>query len=362
MKKGNRISNVNIVSKNLLPAPARVLKDFPLSSAQKQSMVVFRQKVRDILDRKDRRLLAIVGPCSIHNMDAALEYAHLLKGLSDRIHDEFYVIMRIYFEKPRTSVGWKGFINDPFMDDTFRIDYGLRRAREFLRDVCAIGLPAATEALDPITPQYIGDLITWTAIGARTTESQTHREMASGLSTPVGFKNATDGSIETAINAVRAARESHHFLGITSEGRSAVFHTRGNRYGHLVIRGGNKPNYDAASIRKCEAALRSAGLPVTILVDCSHGNSNKDFRKQPAVLSACVKHIERGNKSIVGFMVESNISAGRQNIPEDLSSLEPLVSVTDACLDWPATERMLLAAHRRLRSIRSHSQASHVVV
>lgn len=352
MKRTSQISDVNIVSRNVLPPPGRVCRALPLTPRLGRRIAGFRAATRDILDRRDSRLLAILGPCSIHDTDAAIEYARRLKGLSDRIGDVFLVIMRVYFEKPRTTVGWKGFINDPFMNDTFRIDYGLRRARQLLRDICELGLPAATEALDPITPQYIGDLVTWTAIGARTTESQTHREMASGLSTPVGFKNATDGSIEAAVNAMKTARESHHFLGITGTGRSAVFHTRGNRYGHIVLRGGRKPNYDAGSIRACETALRAAGLPVNILVDCSHGNTNKDYRKQPAVLSACVDLIKKGNKSIMGFMVEGNLAGGRQDIPADLSKLRPDVSVTDACVDWPTMEKMLLDAHQRLHGVR----------
>jgi 3-deoxy-7-phosphoheptulonate synthase len=259
--------------------------------------------------------------------------------------------MRVYFEKPRTITGWKGFINDPDLDDSFRIDQGLLRARELLLELADMALPAATEALDPITPQYIGDLITWTAIGARTTESQTHREMASGLSTPVGFKNGTDGSLDVAVNAIRATRHPHHFLGITGEGRSAVFHTGGNRHAHIVLRGGPRPNFGADAVTACEEKLRAAGLPPSILIDCSHGNSGSDPTRQPGVLEDGVKQILAGNRSIIGFMIESNLSGGRQTMPADRAQVKPDVSVTDACVDWSTTEAMLRAARERLKDV-----------
>jgi 3-deoxy-7-phosphoheptulonate synthase len=260
--------------------------------------------------------------------------------------------MRVYFEKPRTTVGWKGLINDPFMDDSFHIEKGLFMARELLLNLAETGLPTATEALDPITPQYLSDLITWTAIGARTTESQTHREMASGLSTPVGFKNGTDGSLDVAINALHSVSRGHHFLGINQDGQCAVFHTRGNDYGHVVLRGGGgKPNYDSVSIALCEKELKAADVPVNIAVDCSHGNSSKDPALQPLVVDNCVNQIIEGNTSIVGLMLESNINRGNQPIPEDHSKLKYGVSVTDACMDWATTEKLLRSAHDKLRDI-----------
>jgi 3-deoxy-7-phosphoheptulonate synthase len=260
--------------------------------------------------------------------------------------------MRVYFEKPRTTVGWKGLINDPDMDDSFRIETGLYLARELLRELAELGLPTATEALDPITPQYLSDLITWTAIGARTTESQTHREMASGLSTPVGFKNATDGSLSVAINALHAASRPHHFLGINQSGQSAVFRTRGNRYGHVVLRGGGgRANYDSVSIAITEKELTAAKLPLNIAVDCSHGNSNKDYALQPLVAENCTTQIVDGNCSIVALMLESHLNAGSQPIPQDLSKLKYGVSVTDACIDWPTTEKLLRDVRVRLKDV-----------
>jgi 3-deoxy-7-phosphoheptulonate synthase len=258
--------------------------------------------------------------------------------------------MRVYFEKPRTTVGWKGLINDPFMDDSFHIEKGLHMARELLLHLAEMGLPTATEALDPITPQYLSDLITWTAIGARTTESQTHREMASGLSTPLGFKNGTDGGLTVAINALHSAALGHHFLGINQEGQCAVFRTRGNRYGHIVLRGGNgRPNYDSVSIALAEKELAKAKLPVNIAVDCSHANSNKDPELQPRVAENCVNQIIEGNRSIVALMLESNLHPGRQQIPSDLSQLQYGVSVTDPCIGWETTEKLLRSAREKLK-------------
>lgn len=291
----------------------------------------------------------VVGPCSIHDLKAAREYAGRLKKLADEVSETLVLIMRVYFEKPRTTVGWKGLINDPDMDDSFQMEKGLRSARSFLLGLAELGLPAGTEALDPITPQYLSDLITWTAIGARTTESQTHREMSSGLSTPVGFKNGTDGSLQVAVNALRSVSRPHHFLGINQLGQCAVFHTRGNDYGHIVLRGGGGPNYGPKSIAACEAALEQAGLQKNIVVDCSHGNSKKDPSQQPAVFESCIRQIVEGNRSIVGFMLESNLEAGNQKVPDDLSTLRYGVSVTDACIDWATTEAVLRESHLRLK-------------
>jgi 3-deoxy-7-phosphoheptulonate synthase len=303
--------------------------------------------------------MVVVGPCSIHDRDAAIDYATRLKALSDELNDTLYIIMRVYFEKPRTTTGWKGLINDPALDDSFDIEAGLKLGRTLLRDLLAMGLPTATEALDPITPQYLQDLICWSAIGARTTESQTHREMASGLSSAVGFKNGTDGSLDVAINALKSVKHPHRFLGINSEGVVSIFETRGNPYGHVVLRGGsNGPNYDSVNIAKCEAALTQAGLPSNIMVDCSHANSSKDHNVQPLVTRDISNQIVKGNKSILGLMLESHLHAGRQDIPADLTDLEYGVSVTDACMDWTTTEDSLRELANGLRSALRSRQES----
>jgi 3-deoxy-7-phosphoheptulonate synthase len=283
---------------------------------------------------------------------AGLDYARRLRELADEVAETIYLVMRVYFEKPRTSLGWKGFINDPYMDDSFRIAEGMEKGRRFLLDVNEIGLPAGTEALDPIAPHYHGDLVAWTAIGARTSESQTHREMASGLSTPVGFKNGTDGDVDAAVNAIVAAGRPHSFLGINGQGRSSVVRTRGNRYGHLVLRGGGgRPNFDTVSISLAEQALAKAGLAENIVVDCSHANSWKKPDLQPLVMRDVVHQIREGNRSVVGLMVESFIEAGNQPIPEDRSKLRYGCSVTDPCIGWETTVEMLRSAHGVLRGI-----------
>jgi len=344
------IDNINVLAQELLPTPAEVKDRLPLTEKARETVLHGRRVVEDILDGKDHRLLVVVGPCSIHDIDAAKDYARRLKALHDEVSQSLYLVMRVYFEKPRTTVGWKGLINDPFMDDSFHIEEGLQRARELLLFLTELGLPAATEALDPITPQYIGDLISWTAIGARTTESQTHREMASGLSTGVGFKNGTDGSLSVAINALRSASSPHSFLGINQDGQCAVIRTRGNEYGHVVLRGGKQPNYDSVSIALCEKELNEAGLRAKLVVDCSHSNSNKDPGLQSLVMENLVNQILEGNRSIVGMMLESNIGWGNQKLTSDLSQLEYGVSITDACIDWPTTEEVLVSAAERLEA------------
>jgi 3-deoxy-7-phosphoheptulonate synthase len=345
-----KLTNINVISQELLPTPAQVKADLPMSERAYEIVLKGRETVRNIMNRNDHRLFIVLGPCSIHDTDAAMEYAGRLKKLSEAVQDSLYLVMRVYFEKPRTSVGWKGLINDPFMDDSFHIEKGLYKARKLLLDISELGLPTATEALDPITPQYLSDLITWTAIGARTTESQTHREMASGLSTPVGFKNGTDGSLSVAINALHSVSRPHHFLGINQDGQCAVFHTRGNSCGHVVLRGGGgKPNYDSVSIALCEKELEASGLPGNIVIDCSHGNSMKDHKLQGLVAENCTNQILEGNQSIVGLMLESNLHEGNQPVPDDLTQLRHGVSVTDACISWEQTEELLLGIHDKLK-------------
>jgi 3-deoxy-7-phosphoheptulonate synthase len=308
--------------------------------------------VERILDRTDHRLMVVVGPCSIHDPAAAQDYAQRLQRLADDVSDTLYLVMRVYFEKPRTTTGWKGLINDPHMNDSFHIEEGLQLARKVLLDINELGLPAGTEALDPISPQYLSDLITWSAIGARTTESQTHREMASGLSTPVGFKNGTDGGLQVAINALLSVSKPHSFLGINNDGQVAVIRTKGNRYGHIVLRGGAKgPNYDSVTIALVEKELAKSKLPANIVVDCSHANSNKDPSLQPLVMNDVTNQILEGNQSIVGTMLESNINAGNQSIPADLSQLKYGVSVTDACIDWATTEKLLRDTRAKLKDV-----------
>jgi len=343
----HRLANINIESVELLATPREMRTAVPQTDASFAAVLHGRETIKRILDGEDHRLLAMVGPCSIHNIDAAEEYAQRLKRLSDEISDRIYVIMRVYFEKPRSVLGWKGLINDPYMNDTFQIEDGIRMARRFLVRVAEIGLPAATEVLDTLMPQYIGDLISWSVIGARTAEAQTHREIASGISTPVGFKNATDGSFDAAINGMRAAKGPHHFLGVTEDGLPAVYSTTGNAYSQIVLRGGKQPNYDAANIARCEQALRTARLPINIIVDCSHSNSHKKPELQGEVLNDILTQIEQGNRSIRGFMLESHLEWGAQPMPKDLSVLRPGLSVTDACIDWPTTEKLLREARRR---------------
>jgi 3-deoxy-7-phosphoheptulonate synthase len=346
-----RLFDINVVSSELLPTPEDIKRDLPMPATAEEFVYRSRHAVRRILDREDPRLFVVVGPCSIHDPVAARDYAQRLRALAQRVERTMLLVMRVYFEKPRTTVGWKGLINDPDMDDSFHIEKGIRIARELLLDLADSGVPAATEALDPIMPQYISELITWTAIGARTTESQTHREMASGLSTPVGFKNGTDGSLTVAINALQSVRHPHHFLGITQEGQSAVFRTRGNRYGHIVLRGGgSRTNYDSVSLALCERELEKAGLPANVVVDCSHGNSNKDPGLQPLVAENLANQILEGNRSLVGFMLESNLHWGSQPLCADRAQLQYGVSVTDACIDWATTEGLLLTLDERLRS------------
>lgn len=343
------LENINVISQDVLLTPAQLKSEIPASALAQATVAAGRQTLCDILDGKDHRLFVVVGPCSIHDLDAAREYAGRLRQLAKQVEDALVLVMRVYFEKPRTTVGWKGLINDPYMDDSFRIDEGLRMGRRLLVELAELGLPTATEALDPITPQYLQDMIAWSAIGARTTESQTHREMSSGLSMPIGFKNGTDGSLEVAINALKSVSHPHSFLGINPAGQVSVIRTRGNRYGHIVLRGGNdRPNYDSVCVAICEQQLEKAKIAANIMIDCSHANSNKDPALQPLVLEDITHQILDGNRSIIGAMLESNLEWGSQSIPADLSQLKRGVSVTDACVDWKTTEEALLLMRRRL--------------
>jgi 3-deoxy-7-phosphoheptulonate synthase len=347
-----RIYNVNVVAQDVLLTPEEVKLRVPMTPNAQNTVLDGRLTVENILDRRDHRFLVVVGPCSIHDPPAALDYAQRLKRLAAEVSDTLYVVMRVYFEKPRTTTGWKGLINDPHMNDSFDIEEGLQLARSLLRDINELGLPTGTEALDPISPQYLSDLIAWSAIGARTTESQTHREMASGLSTPVGFKNGTDGGLLVAVNALLSVSKPHSFLGIDQNGQVAVIRTKGNRYGHIVLRGGAKgPNYDSVTIALVETELARSSLPANIVVDCSHANSNKDPSLQPLVMNDVVHQVIEGNQSIVGTMLESNINAGNQPIPADLSQLKYGVSVTDACIDWTSTEKLLRDARQKLKDV-----------
>ncbi|MCZ6644382.1 MAG: 3-deoxy-7-phosphoheptulonate synthase [Gammaproteobacteria bacterium] len=337
-----QLENLNIVAHEVLVTPEQLKAKLPVSEAVRESVQEAREAVRMILDRDDHRLVIVIGPCSIHDVDAARDYAKRLRTLADELKDSLLIVMRAYFEKPRTTVGWKGLINDPHLDDTFCVADGLEIARSLLLDIATLGLPLSTEALDPITPQYMQDLIVWSAIGARTAESQTHREMASGLSSVIGFKNGTDGSLDVAINALESVASPHRFLGISPSGQVAVLHTKGNAHAHIVLRGGsNGPNYSVDHIEACETALNKIHQPANIMVDCSHANSNKDHNKQIAVARDVASQITSGNQSIIGLMIESNISEGNQKLTKDLTTLRYGVSVTDACISWEQTESLL---------------------
>jgi len=339
-----KIQDIHVSAAEPLMAPRQLKKELPADKACIRTVVEARETIRKILSGRDSRLLCIIGPCSIHDPAAAMEYAERLSKLSSELSDRLYVIMRVYFEKPRTTIGWKGLINDPRMDGSCNMREGLRVARTLLLDINRLGLAAATEMLETITPQYIADLVSWAAIGARTTESQTHREMASGLSMPVGFKNTTEGNLQVAINAVQSARRPQSFLGINQEGVTAIIRTSGNPDTHIVLRGGRTPNYDSASIRESERLLVAAGLEPRVMVDCSHAQTRKDYSKQPAVLAGLVGQIQAGSQAIMGVMVESHLNEGSQPINKDRSKLKYGVSVTDPCIDWATTERCLVEA------------------
>lgn len=345
-----KVTDINVANTDVLPTPASLLADIPRTAKQQAFVANARKEIHRIIFGDDKRLLVVIGPCSIHDADAGREYAERLVKLAEEVKERILICMRVYFEKPRTTVGWKGLIMDPQLDGTYDIPEGLKQARHFLREVIDIGLPTATELLDPITPQYIADLICWSAIGARTTESQTHRQMASGLSMPLGFKNGTDGSIQAAINAIKAASQVQTFLGIDGEGRASSVTTRGNADCHLVLRGGKSgPNYDSDHVKDYLAKLDAAGLIPALMVDCSHDNARKDFKQYPAIMEDIVRQIADGQDGIIGAMIESNLHEGNQKIAPR-AELARGVSITDPCLGWPETEKTVRAAFSGLES------------
>jgi len=341
-----QLDDVNISSFQPLVTPDQLKKTIPLTERSVSAVKSSREAIANILSGHDKRLLVVMGPCSIHDPKSALEYASRLKILADEVSDTLVLVMRAYFEKPRTTVGWKGFINDPYLDNSFKINDGLHQARRLLIDITSMGLGVATEALEPISPQYIAELISWTAIGARTAESQTHRELSSGLSSPVGFKNNTDGNIEVALNAMKSAREPHHFLGIDKLGRTSIVSTKGNPCCHLILRGGkDKPNYDAQSVQEAQKMLADEDLLTSIVIDCSHDNSHKDYQKQAEVFINCIHQIVEGNDKIVGLMLESHLEEGQQKLS---SNLRYGVSITDGCLGFELSKELIKNAHEQL--------------
>lgn len=344
--------NINVVSTVPLVSPAELKRARPVTETVNRTVVEAREDVKKILAGEDARLIVVVGPCSIHSRKIALEYARQLKDLADRVSDKLLLVMRVYFEKPRTTVGWKGLINDPYLNDTFDIGEGLSRARNILLDICEMGLPAATEMLEPITPQYIADLIALASIGARTTESPTHRQMASGLSMPVGYKNGTDGGLDVAINAMKAAQTQHSFLGIDENGNTCIVNTRGNSWGHLILRGGfNGPNYSGEHLAIAKERLAEAGLSPRFMVDCSHANSNKDYHLQHVAWNDVIGQRIAGNRDIIGLMLESNLNAGQQKLNGGPEGLKYGISITDGCIGWDETEELILGAYGRLPSL-----------
>lgn len=346
------INNIHISSETVIITPDELAAELPASQSALNAIEKSRSIIADIIHRRDHRLLVITGPCSIHDIEAAKEYALKLKELHESCKDTLYIVMRVYFEKPRTTVGWKGLINDPHLDGSFDIETGLRKARELLIWLAELGLPVATEALDPISPQYLAELFSWSAIGARTSESQTHREMASGLSMPVGFKNGTDGSLDIAINALQSAASGHSFMGINKQGQVSLIQTQGNPDGHIILRGGKQPNYDSVCVSDCDQELQKAELSAGLVVDCSHANSSKDYRRQPLVAQNVINQILEGNQSIIGVMLESHLKDGNQSSSnKKLSELEYGVSITDGCIGWQATDDLVNLTREKLITV-----------
>ncbi len=350
----NGIIDQHILEYKTLINPHDLKKDLPLTNRTKETVLYGRKSIEDILNGKDSKTIMIVGPCSIHDIESAKEYTERLKTLSDKISDKFLIVMRTYFEKPRTSIGWKGFIYDPDLDGSYDINKGLHLSRELLLHNAKIGLPSATEYLETFTPQYNSDLISWAAIGARTVESPQHRQLASGLSMPVGFKNNTEGNIKVAINAILSAKEEHSFLGINELGLPCIVNTSGNPHTHIILRGSEiKTNYDEKDVKKAQDRLKTYQLSPKIMIDCNHGNSNKDYRQQPIVFENIIQQIKKGNKDIIGIMMESNLNPDKQPVPYNLIGFDSTklrygTSITDACIDWKTTESLLLDIHNNL--------------
>lgn len=346
------VNNLHVSSEKVLITPQQLAQEMPVTDKAIAYVKQSRKIISDIIHRKDHRLLVVCGPCSIHDVDAAKEYALKLKELHELTKDTLFIVMRVYFEKPRTTTGWKGLINDPHIDDTFDIETGLRKARDLLSFLAELEIPVATEALDPISPQYLSEFFSWAAIGARTSESQTHREMASGLSMPVGFKNGTDGSLNIAINALQSAASGHSFMGINREGQVSIITTEGNPDGHIILRGGKQPNYDSVCVADCEAALDKHGVNASLVVDCSHANSAKDYRRQPLVAQNVFNQILEGNQSIIGIMLESHLNAGNQSSNgKKVTDLAYGVSITDGCIDWEETEKLIHESRNKLITV-----------
>lgn len=346
------INNLHVSGVKVLVSPEKLAEEMPISDEASKFVKDARAIISDIIHKRDHRLLVVCGPCSIHDIKAAKEYAKRLKELHESCKDTLYIVMRVYFEKPRTTTGWKGLINDPHLNDSFDIETGLRTARELLSYLAELQLPVATEALDPISPQYLAEFFSWSAIGARTSESQTHREMASGLSMPVGFKNGTDGSLDIAVNALKSAASGHSFMGINRSGQVSIIKTEGNPDGHIILRGGKQPNYDSVAVAQCEQDLIGANISSTLVVDCSHANSSKDFRRQPLVAENVVNQILEGNQSIIGIMLESHLNAGNQSMNgKKLEQLDYGVSITDGCISWDQTEKTINLARNKLITV-----------
>jgi 3-deoxy-7-phosphoheptulonate synthase len=346
------VNNLHVASEQVLVTPEQLASEQPVSDKAIAYVKDARSIISDIIHGRDHRLLVVCGPCSIHDVDAAKEYALKLKELHESCKDTLYIVMRVYFEKPRTTTGWKGLINDPHIDDSFDIDTGIRRARELLNYLAELEIPVATEALDPISPQYLSEFFSWAAIGARTSESQTHREMASGLSMPVGFKNGTDGSLDIAINALKSAASGHSFMGINKQGQVSIIKTEGNPDGHVILRGGKQPNYDSVCVSQCEDELKAASVKAALVVDCSHANSSKDYRRQPLVAENVVNQILEGNQSVIGIMLESHLIEGNQGTKgKQASELTYGQSITDGCISWEQTHKTILAAREKLITV-----------
>ncbi len=350
MKMAFQVSDINIESYNHLISPGELKREFPLSEKAKENVINKRNEIKKILSREDSRKILIVGPCSIHNPEEALEYAEKIASFQEKVKDKFMILMRTYFEKPRTTIGWKGLINDPNLNGSFDIEKGLRTSRKLLLEINELGVGCATEFLDPTVPQYLSDLVSWTAIGARTTESQPHRELASGLSMPVGFKNTTQGTVKPAINSLKSVSKSHSFLGINPHGKTSVIKTKGNQYCNIILRGGSEgPNYQEDSVKEIQERLEKSEVNPGLIIDCNHGNSNKEFKKQKEIFRNILNQIKQGNNRILGLMIESNLEEGNQKLTENPEELKKGISITDSCLGWKDTENLIIEGYENLK-------------